>query len=370
MNSSRSFLLMLGMALLIPSFGQETKTHFVKSEQLDEKRLIWVHLPASYERSTKEYPVLWLLDGEWIFPYATGSVDFLTNDLNGLIPEMIVIGIPNTIRERDLSTFGEEYLDFAAFLTDNLMPFIRANYRASSYDIIYGFSSGSGFSTQFLIDYPEVFDAYIQCGAGLGPNDYKYARSNLQSNSYNNVRVYTNCEGDSEVRIRYLKRYEHLMDSLSLDGIDYTFEILEEENHVSAMSYGLYRGLKYIFEPFQLPANISEQGTEAVKSYYRDVGERFDFEVIIPQGMIIETASNMSYADKFDEALELVDEGLRLYPGSDRLLGIKAELLKGDGRINEALGTLKEALKNTPKEARDRANKYRALILQLENQDN
>jgi len=50
---------------------------------------------------TKHYPVMYLLDGEMHFHHATGAVQFLAT--NGRIPEMIVIGISNTDRKRDLT---------------------------------------------------------------------------------------------------------------------------------------------------------------------------------------------------------------------------------------------------------------------------
>ena len=73
----------------------------LKSDVLGETRKIWVHLPINYQEG-KKYPVLYLLDGNGHFHSVTGLIKQLSTNGTVILPEMIVIAIPNTNRSRDL----------------------------------------------------------------------------------------------------------------------------------------------------------------------------------------------------------------------------------------------------------------------------
>lgn len=92
------------------SYSQEAitigKTETIYSELLKEDRILEIHLPKNYGESDKIYPVLYLLDSYFNFSHAVGSVEYL--HLNRLIPEMIIVGIRNTHRNRDLTPESPE----------------------------------------------------------------------------------------------------------------------------------------------------------------------------------------------------------------------------------------------------------------------
>ena len=96
----------------------------LRSTYLNESRDIFVHLPEGYETSEKKYPVLYVLDAEDVFGFAVGAARFLSISR---MPEMIVVGIPNTNRERDLWVNLEPdggYIKFVDFLENELIPYI------------------------------------------------------------------------------------------------------------------------------------------------------------------------------------------------------------------------------------------------------
>src|ERR1700748_2460714 len=77
----------------------------IHSKLLNENRKIWVHVPASANQyKKKKYPVVYVLDAERCFTGVVGIIDYLSSvNGNDICPEMIVIGIPNTNRSRDLT---------------------------------------------------------------------------------------------------------------------------------------------------------------------------------------------------------------------------------------------------------------------------
>src|SRR5688572_31874686 len=80
----------------------------MRSAVLGEERRYSVYLPESYrdaKYAPRHYPVMYLLDGDSSFHFATGIVHFMSAGLTGSIqiPELIVVAIPNTDRTRDLT---------------------------------------------------------------------------------------------------------------------------------------------------------------------------------------------------------------------------------------------------------------------------
>jgi predicted alpha/beta superfamily hydrolase len=80
----------------------------IKSTVLNEERPYWIYLPPSYNERTyarQRYPVLYLLDGDAPFHSASGVVEFMSAGINRnlQIPEMIVVGVSNTDRARDMT---------------------------------------------------------------------------------------------------------------------------------------------------------------------------------------------------------------------------------------------------------------------------
>src|SRR5579863_1777142 len=97
------------------------KTDSVKSKILNEERTVWIYLPAGYDAAAQQrYPVIYLLDADWNFAAFTGMVHELSEVIgNTVVPQAIIVAIPNTDRTRDLTptnamlgTDGKKVADF------------------------------------------------------------------------------------------------------------------------------------------------------------------------------------------------------------------------------------------------------------------
>ena len=78
----------------------------IRSNLLNETRRIWVYVPNQNNSiyGNQKYPVVYLLDGDGHFHSVTGMIHQLSSvNGNSICPEMIVVGIPNTDRTRDLT---------------------------------------------------------------------------------------------------------------------------------------------------------------------------------------------------------------------------------------------------------------------------
>jgi len=80
----------------------------IDSKILKEERKIWVYVPDAntegIQFAKEKYPVVYLLDGDSHFFSVAGMIRQLSSaNGNTICPKMIVVGIPNTNRTRDLT---------------------------------------------------------------------------------------------------------------------------------------------------------------------------------------------------------------------------------------------------------------------------
>ncbi|MFV0606481.1 MAG: alpha/beta hydrolase, partial [Niabella sp.] len=151
------------------------------SKILREDRRYSISLPVSYNNpkyTPAKYPVLFILDGEINFEFTTGIVKYLSRGVYAHIPEMIVVGIHNTDRTRDM-TPTQSFLEspdipnqqlftnsggnknFSQFIIKELIPAIDSQYRTNGFNILSGHSFGGLAVTNMLLQNPDAFQAFI-----------------------------------------------------------------------------------------------------------------------------------------------------------------------------------------------------------------
>jgi enterochelin esterase-like enzyme len=105
----------------------------IDSQVLGETRRLLIHLPRGYEGSAITYPVVYHTYGDYISRYyaeAFSTLEQLGN--SSRIPQMILVGIDNIDRYRDLRPLSNEgapsgtdnYMDF---LVEEVIPFVEQN---------------------------------------------------------------------------------------------------------------------------------------------------------------------------------------------------------------------------------------------------
>ena len=136
--------------------------HFgVNSAATGHSYHVYVRLPDGYDADpAKRYPIVYLLDGDSLFPYLAPHHLFLTYD--DRLPEAIVVGIaygsfapPVNNRDRD---FGEGADAFQRFLKSELMPLVESRTRADpTRRILVGQSRSGGFVLYSAHTDPDLF---------------------------------------------------------------------------------------------------------------------------------------------------------------------------------------------------------------------
>jgi predicted alpha/beta superfamily hydrolase len=249
------------LLLTVPSLGLESRNLEISiikidSRILNEERTISVSLPDGYPTAQKAYPVLYVLDaeGETLFPKNVSTV----KDLNtkGFVPQMIVVGIWNTNRNRDMipipvshrpGSGGSE--NFLYFIKEELMPHIEQNYRTSDYSVLYGMSNSALFAVYALLEKPETFHATIASSPMIGHcPEYmkKKAEAFIKKNHVSSRFLYMIYGTEDSRRVtEYVPVLQNYLNMHASEGFISKLEILEGEGHVPDSS--LTRGLQFIF---------------------------------------------------------------------------------------------------------------------------
>jgi predicted alpha/beta superfamily hydrolase len=254
----------LGMLMLlfsVSSFSAEinlvnSSTIKIFSKILNEERTLSIALPNEYETFKNEYPVLYILDAEGskIFPECVSTVVELYK--KGHIPQMIVVGIWNTDRNRDMIPAAVSHrpgsggsMTFLSFISEELKPYITQNYRTTDLSMLYGMSNSALFTVYALLEKPETFGAYIGSSPMIGhcpefihkKTELFIKRDRLQNRTL--YMIYGT--EDSRRVIEHVPEFQRYLETKAPQGFYSKLEILEGEGHVPDSS--LERGLRFIF---------------------------------------------------------------------------------------------------------------------------
>ena len=166
---------------------------YIHSDILNEDREIWVYVPSGFygmDEQYSNYPVIYLLDGEIHFKATVGIIDQLSNaaNANDVSPQMIIVGIVNTNRTRDLTpskavighdaetkknTGGAN--NMIDFIEKELIPFIDRKYPTNNHRTLIGHSFGGLFGLYALINRPELFANYLIIDPSMWYNNEKFS---------------------------------------------------------------------------------------------------------------------------------------------------------------------------------------------------
>lgn len=126
---------------------------------------IYIRYPQGYaEAPDQRYPVVYLLDGDSVFPLVAAQHLFLTID--DKLPEAIVVGVAYgafdpKVNRRDVD-FGPRAADFNRFLSSELIPAVESRSRADpDRRILVGQSYGGGYVLYSALTQPDLFWARI-----------------------------------------------------------------------------------------------------------------------------------------------------------------------------------------------------------------
>jgi len=333
------------------------KVDSVYSNTLKEQRRFLVYTPPSYGDTTflpRRYPVLYLLDGDAHFHSVTGLLQILGTGVNGtfVLPEMIVIAIPNTDRTRDMTpthvlngvdgkpspffkTSGG-MANFLQFIKSELIPKVEGTYRAAPYRVLVGHSLGGITAINALYTVPETFNAYVAIDPSLWWDNRTLLREAKARVSvpgrFANRALYvaqanTINAPDTTVNQHFgaIAQFDGVVRAFNQSGLRYGFKYYGDDDHGSVPLIAEYDALRFIFDGYKLPLMLTIDRPEFIREHFARVSAKLGYEQLPPESML-ETLGRITMGMDTTKALAFFTMNTELYPNS-----AKAHASLGDG---------------------------------------
>jgi len=234
---------------------------------MGEERRINIYLPPGYEDSVEtRYPILYMPDGgtKEDFPHLTYTVDTAIRD--GRIRPLVVVGIENTQRRRDMTGPTEVAEDravapvvggsakFRRFIRDELMPVVAKRVRGNGDTAIIGESAAGLFIVETFFLEPDLFDTYVAIDPSLWWNDgdlYKKAAARLESGSWNDKTLYLTAAGKTknDGNAQFVAPLAEALENQAPRGLRWTYEPMPDETHATIYRAAKLAILERLFPP-------------------------------------------------------------------------------------------------------------------------
>jgi predicted alpha/beta superfamily hydrolase len=297
----------LSMQIPTHSFANNSikigETHTLASSVLNEKRAIQVYLPASYNKYPhQKYPVIYLLDSESNFHYVTGIVEKLSKSPYPSIPEMVVVGIVNTDRARDLTPTQQKpeikegrriegktggNIAFFNFLETELMPDMEKKYRTNGFNVLIGHSFGGITALNHMLNGHQNIQAYIVHDPSIWWDDEIMLKrfKDVKSKDFQHKKLFLTQVGSSENTASLdnhyngIQKFNQYLSQQPFNDLNYKYVQYEGEDHGTIPLKGNLDGLRYIFEGMQLNIKDIPEHPDLVKQHYTRLSQNLGFEL-------------------------------------------------------------------------------------------
>jgi predicted alpha/beta superfamily hydrolase len=338
------------------------------SKILNERRLIHIYTPP-HAQNNGVYPVLYVLDGEAMMDMVTGQVSYLSESYK-IIPSMIIVGIENTDRIRDLtpthsiigpdgkpdtsanafgknSGGGEKMLQF---IQQELMPYINQNYPAAPYNMLFGHSLGGLMAVHSLVNHPGLFNAYIALSPSLQWDDQSLLKQVTGSNQTGKINgeFFFSDANESPAFHNNQLQLDSIFKQKNIPVLHFKYNYYPDETHISEPVKGFYDGIRYIYPSWYLNYNSSAfrktMTAKMVKDQYESLSKKYNYNVI-PLQDEVNLIARMFRRDnnKINDAIELLEMNAINYPASAPVFELLGDTYLKSGDKKKALTAYEKA---------------------------
>jgi hypothetical protein len=301
------------------------------------------------------------------------------SEINGntVLPDMIVVGIPNTDRQRDLtpthsgenSSGGGEA--FASFIEHELMPYVDSLYPTAPYKIFIGHSLGGLTVVNTLIHHPQMFNAYLAIDPSMWWDNQlllKASGSILTGNKFNGKAFYlgvanTMVPGMDTAMVRsdtnkntiHIRSILLLADALrkaSGNGLRWEYKYYKDDNHGSVPLISEYDGLRFIFNYYDYKdinklfdsSFNAAHSVSSVTDHYRVISREMGYTVLPPESFINNLGYGFMQNKQNEKAFAFFEMNIENYPKSGNVYDSMGDFYVTTGDKEKAIDYFRKAL--------------------------
>ena len=345
---------------------------------LKEQRKFLVYTPPSYGDTTylpQKYPVLYLLDGDAHFHSVTGLLQILGTGVNGtfVVPEMMVVAIPNTDRTRDLTPTHVDkgpdgkpqpflktsggMANFLRFLKSELIPKIDASYRTAPYRVLVGHSLGGIAAIDAIYTIPETFNAYVAIDPSLWYDDrllLKKAKDFFSKPGLANRTLYVGQantinadDTTSNMHFNSIVQFNSILQSYNQSGIRYGYKYYPEDSHGSVPLIAEYDALRFIFAGYNADLFKALERPAFIEDHFAKVSAMLGYTALPPEGMV-DILGHIELSRDTTKAIDLFQMNAELYPKSPHVYDALGEAWMAKGDTKKAIAAYERSVALNP----------------------
>jgi len=342
----------------------------IYSKIQNEKRALLVHVPSGGK--DERYPVLYILDGEDHFYSAVAIVQ----QMAGVIPDMIVVGITNTVRERDLTPTavpgnklagGGE--DFTRFIDKELIPYVDSKYPTAPYRVFSGHSWGGLTVVNIFINHTSLFNAYIAIDPALWWDNKKLLKqaqqqlstinlskkslfvaiANNMSPGYDTISVMTDTLNSRTNVTRSVLPFVKALKETRPNDLRWTYKFYPNEQHGTIELNAEYDALRYLFNYYWFRTSQFEGHPElnpdsVLTAHFKNISIHFGYTVQPPEATVNALAYSCWGAGKQKQAFELFKRNTDNHPQSGNAFDSLGDFYAGTGEKQKAIEAYTKSL--------------------------
>jgi len=219
------------------------ETFTIQSTNLQELRTINVWTPLEYETNLDSLTVLYMPDGgiEEDFPHIANTLAELIK--NKKIEPIILVGIENTQRRRDLTGITNVEKDkeiapvvggsenFRSFISDELFFEINKRYRTTNKKGIIGESLAGLFIIETFFMKPDLFDYYIAFDPSLWWNNKFLIKKASKNSNYLLATQKALWFGSSKEASKIIGKFANILKEKNFKNLNWEYSNERKEKH-------------------------------------------------------------------------------------------------------------------------------------------
>ncbi|MDR5589138.1 alpha/beta hydrolase [Christiangramia sp. SM2212] len=345
-------LLLLAISLPIVSNSQ-IKYESLSSQKLGETRQIKIQLPRNYEENKeKRYPVVVVLDGDYLFEPVAGMIDFYSYWED--VPEMIVVGVnQDGIRIDDTAYSENNFLPaekgakFFEFIGMELLSQLDQKYRTANFRIIVGHDFTSNFINYYLLKQSPIFQGYINLSPDLAPEMANRVTNALSTSESKKWFYMATGSDDIPSLKKNIMSFDNQLKNLDNKMVSYKFQDFENETHYSLVGKAIPSAISSMFEIYrpistkdynEILLQTSVSPSQYLADKYTSIEELYGLKRKISLNDFMAVYNAIEKTQNWEEYKALYKMAFDHYPGT--MLGTFFE-----ARYEEETGNPKKAMR-------------------------
>jgi hypothetical protein len=316
--------------ITLPTFSQITYEEF-NSTKLGESRRLKIQLPRNYDTNTeKVYPIVLVLDADYLFEPVAGNVDFFSywEDM----PESIVVGVMQGDKRYDDGNYddtnffpAETGAAFFEFLGLELLPYIDREYRTAKFVIAVGHDFTANFINYYLFKDPPLFNGYISLSPDLAP--LLDTRLPERVAAIQNKTFYYLATGTDDIKdlMEVAENLNKSLKEVTNKNFNYYYDNFEGATHYSLVGRGIPNALEKIFSVYrpiskQEFADVLMKTDMPIHQYlidkYKTIEDLFGLTNPIRENDFLATAAAADKRKKWESLREIATLAKKQYPNT------------------------------------------------------